>query len=61
MKNIGVFFYLKSLGFLEVKISIYLNRRVFVMNSLLAVLIKYLMIDILHNILEFKNHKLFPS
>ena len=30
MKNIGVF-YLKSLGFLEVKFSIYLNRRVFVM------------------------------
>ena len=30
MKNIGVF-YLKILGFLEVKFSIYLNRRVFVM------------------------------
>ena len=29
MKNFGVF-YLKSLGFLEVKFSIYLNRRVFV-------------------------------
>ena len=32
MKNIRVFFYLKSLGFLEVKFSIYLNRRVFVMH-----------------------------
>ena len=32
MKNIGVF-YLKSLGFLEVNFSIYLNRRVFVMNN----------------------------
>ena len=30
MKNIGVF-YLKKFGFLEVKFSIYLNRRVFVM------------------------------
>ena len=31
MKNIRVFFYLKSFGFFEVKFSIYLNRRVFVM------------------------------
>ena len=32
MKNIRVF-YLKIFGFLEVKFSIYLNRRVFVMNG----------------------------
>ena len=31
MKNIRVFFYLKTFQFLEVKFSIYLNRRVFVM------------------------------
>ena len=31
MKTIGVF-YLKSLDFLEVKFSIYLNKRVFVYN-----------------------------
>ena len=31
MKNIRVF-YLKIFNFLEVKVSIYLNRRVFVMN-----------------------------
>ena len=32
MKNIGDF-YLKIFSFLEVKFSIYLNRRVFVMNK----------------------------
>ena len=34
MKNIPIF-YLKIFGFLDVKFSIYLNRRVFVMKSLL--------------------------
>ena len=32
MKNVRFFFYLKNCHFLEVKVSIYLNRRVFVMN-----------------------------
>ena len=35
MKNIRVF-YLKNFGFLEVKFSIYLNRRVFVMSRTVA-------------------------
>ena len=32
MKNISVFFLSENFQFLEVKFSIYLNRRVFVMN-----------------------------
>ena len=38
MKNITVFFLSENFQFLEVKFSLYLNRRIFVMKFLLAVI-----------------------